>query len=117
MLRFQITAHNARGNEVLWGQTGYVAIVRWNEPVGDYTPLYDPGLGSIPQPVDGDVLRAEINGNIITVYRNGASVASVNIGVAGGTIYSTGQPGMGVWPVDGATPENYGWNTFEAGNM
>ena len=115
LLRFSISAHDAHGYEVLWGRAGYIAIVRWNGPLGNYTPLYDPGLGSIPQPVDGDVLRAEISGNRITVYRNGSSVASVDVTAAGGTVYSAGQPGIGFWPVDGATPENYGWKTFEAG--
>ena len=117
LLRFSVSAHDAHGYEVLWGRAGYIAIVRWNGPVGNYTPLYDPGVGSIPQPVDGDVLRAEISGNRITVYRNGSSVASVDITSAGGAVYSTGQPGIGFWPVDGATPENYGWKTFDAGGL
>ena len=115
LLRFSISANIAHGYEVLWGRAGYMAIVRWNGPLGDYTPLYE-NL-SFPVPIDGDVLKAQISGNNITVYRNGSSVVTVDIGVAGGTIYSTGQPGIGFWPVDGATPENYGWKTFEAGNM
>jgi hypothetical protein len=115
LLRFSITGHDAQGYEVLWGVTGYLAVVRWNGPIGNYTALYDPGLGSIPVPHDGDVLRAEITGNIITVKLNGNTVASVNI--AGGSVWSFGQPGIGFWPVDGATPENYGWRSFQAGNL
>jgi hypothetical protein len=112
LLRFQITAHNARGYEILWGLAGYIAIVRWNGPVGNYTPLYDPGTGSIAPPVDGDVLRAEMNGSTITVYKNGVRVASVS-----DSTYASGQPGIGFWPVDGATPENMGWKAFQAGNL
>jgi len=112
LLRFQTTAHNARGYEVLWGNAGYIAIVRWNGPVGNYTPLYDPGAGSISVPVDGDVLRAEIIGSTITVYKNGTRVAT-----ASDSTYGSGQPGMGFWPVDGATPQNLGLKSYQAGNL
>ena len=112
LLRFQTTAHNARGYEILWGISGYVAIVRWNGPLGNYTPLYDPGVGSISVPADGDVLRAEIIGSTISVYKNGNLVKSVT-----DTTYASGQPGMGFWPVDGATPQNLGWKSFQAGNL
>jgi hypothetical protein len=112
LLRFEITAHSARGYEILWGISGYMAIVRWNGPLGDYTPLYDPGAGSISVPNDGDVFRAEISGNTITAYKNGSVVGTVS-----DSTYVGGQPGMGFWPVDGATPENLGWKSWEAGNL
>ena len=112
LLRFQTTAHNARGYEILWGLRGYIAIVRWNGPLGNYTPLYDPGAGSISVPNDGDVLRAEISGSTIKVFKNGVQVASVS-----DSTYSSGQPGVGFWPVDGATPEKLGWKAFQAGNL
>jgi hypothetical protein len=110
LLRFEITANKARGYEVLWGLSGYIAIVRWNGPVGDYTPLYDPGLGSIAVPHDGDVLRAEIVGTTISVYKNGVFIASTS-----NATWTEGQPGIGFWPVDGATPESFGWKNFQAG--
>jgi hypothetical protein len=112
LLRFQTAAHNARGYEVLWGITGYIAIVRWNGPLGGYTPLYDPGAGSISVPLDGDVLRAQITGDTITVYKNGSLVATVS-----DSTYATGQPGMGFWPIDGATAANLGWKSYQAGNL
>lgn len=112
LLRFDISPHSARGYEVLWGLSGYVAIVRWNGPLGNYTPLFDPGAGSIPVPQNGDVLRAEITGSTIRVYRNGAQVATATDGT-----YSAGQPGIGFWPVDGAIPESYGWQDFSAGGL
>ncbi|HKQ25237.1 MAG TPA: hypothetical protein VJT81_12415 [Burkholderiales bacterium] len=112
LLRFEIAANRARGYEVLWGINGYIAIVRWNGPVGDYTPLYDPGFGSIAVPRDGDVLRAEIVGSTISVYKNGVFIASTS-----NATWTEGQPGIGFWPVDGATPENLGWKNFQAGNL
>ena len=110
LLRFQITAHNARGYEVLWGVDGQFAIVRWNGPLGDYTPLLD--NVNIGQAVDGDVLRAEISGSTITVYKNGSQVGTVS-----NSTYTYGQPGIGFWPKSGAILQNYGWKTFEAGSL
>ena len=112
LLHFKITAHGARGYEVLWGATGYLAIVRWNGPLGNYTPLYDPGLPGIGPAADGDVLRAEMVGNVIKVYKNGALVA-----ITSDSTYTDGQPGIGFWPVDGATPQNFGWKNYTAGNL
>jgi hypothetical protein len=117
LLRFSIVSGDAHGYEILWGLTGYIAVVRWNGPLGNYTPLHDPGQGSMPVPKDGDVLRAQISGNIITVQRNGTTVATVDVTSAGGTVWNSGQPGLGFWPVDSATPQNYGWKSFTAGNL
>lgn len=117
LLHFSISAHDAHGYEVLWGLPGYMAVVRWNGPVTSYTPIYDPGVGSIPVPKDGDVLRAEISGNIIKVFRNGTQVGP-NIDVSSvGNVWSSGQPGIGFWPVDGAIPGNYGWKSYQAGSL
>jgi hypothetical protein len=118
LLRFTISANDAHGYEILWGHSGYIAIVRWNGPLGSYTPLFDPGSGSIPPPVEGDTLRAEIVGNIISAYRNGSStpVARVDVSSAG-TVYASGQPGVGFWPVDGSVAQNLGWKAFSAGDL
>jgi hypothetical protein len=116
LLRFSIGAHDAHGYEVLWGLTGYVAVVRWNGPLGNYTPVYDPGSGSIRIPRNGDVLRAEINGNMLVVKLNGGTVATVDL-AAVGTVWPSGQPGIGFWPVDSANPISYGWQSFEAGDL
>jgi hypothetical protein len=113
LLRFQITPHSARGYEVLWGHSGYLAIVRWNGPVSDYTPLLDTGDPGIGAPVDGDVLRAEIIGSVIKVYKNGSLVATG----PSNTTWTDGQPGMGFWPVDSSTPQNLGWKDYTAGGL
>jgi hypothetical protein len=113
-LRFQTTAHNARGYEIMWGITGYLAVVRWDGALGLYTPMLDTGDPGIGSPVEGDVLRAEIKGNIITILKNGVSKATIDVS-AFGNVWTTGQPGMGFWPVDGSTPQNYGWKNYQAG--
>src|SRR5262249_19522817 len=115
LLRFSIAANDAHGYEILWGLTGYIAIVRWEGPLGYYTPLFDPGEG--PTPRDGDVMRAEISGNVVTVTINGQTMATVDVSTVGDPIWTTGQPGIGFWPGDGAVPENYCWKTFEAGAL
>ena len=110
LLRFEISAHGARGYEVLWGHDGDFAVVRWNGPLGDYTDLgvNGPGPGIA---VDGDVLRAVITGNLIMVYKNGALVGTS----PPNSTWQDGQPGIGFWPVDSSTPASYGWKRFEAG--
>lgn len=117
LLRFEITTKDAHGYEILWGISGYLAVVRWNGALGSYTALYDSGDPGIGSPVDGDILRAEITDNMITVYKNGTEVVSVDISSKGGTVWTTGQPGMGFWPVDGAVVDNFGWKNFRAGNL
>src|SRR5262249_41248498 len=113
-LRFQTTPDNARGYEVLWGITGYIAVVRWDGPPGIFTTLsQNTGLLQTPDsltgpPVDGDVLRAEIRGNAITIYKNGSQVVKIDdVSFEGSfSVWTDGQPGMGFWPVDDSTPEN-----------
>ena len=101
----------------MWGHSGYLAIARWNGPLGKYTALYDPGDPGIGQPNDGDVLRAEIRGDIIEVYKNGATVAVVNVTALGGDVWKDGQPGMGLWPVDSSDPASLGWKSYAAGSL
>jgi hypothetical protein len=111
LLRFEVTGHNARGYEVLWAHDGGIAIVRWNGPLGNYTPLREgPNIGKA---VDGDVLRAEIIGGAVRVFKNGSLVATGPTD----TTWSTGQPGMGFWPKPGSNPADYGWKNFQAGSL
>lgn len=113
LLRFKITAHSARGYEILWGHGGELNVVRWNGPLGNYTPLggtYGPNIGPA---VDGDVLRAEIIGNVIKVYKNGALMLTA----APDSTWIDGQPGIGFFPRDGASLESYGWKEFSAGSL
>lgn len=121
LFRFGITPNSATGYELLWGIAGYLALVHWNGPVGNYTPVYDPGIGSAPIWNDGDVLRGELVGNLFTAKINGSIVTGFNnLDItAGGTIgeYTSGQCGVGFWPVDGAVITSAGWKSFTAGNL
>lgn len=122
LLRFAITANSARGYEVMWGRTGYISIVRWNGPIADFTTIFETNLPGIGVPVDGDVLRSEIEGvgaaTVIRVYKNGAEISGSPISVnIGGTIWDDGQPGLGFWPVDGSIASDYGWASYETDNL
>lgn len=113
LLRFQITANSARGYEVLWGQDGEIYVVRWNGPLGSYTALSSIPNSPANMAVDGDVLRAEIVGSVIRVYRNGTLVLTSGAD----STHTTGQPGIGFWPTAGSTLASYGWKSFQAGNL
>ncbi len=119
LLRFQITANSARGYEVLWNTAGAMAVVRWNGPIDNYTDLTPYGVGNalIGVPVTGDVLRAQIVGNVITVYKNGVQVFQVDITAVSGSVWTSGQPGIGFFPRVGATLASYGWSDFGAGSL
>lgn len=119
LLRFNISAHSAQGYEIVWGVQGYLAVVRWNGGVGSFLALYDGGLGSIPVPADGDVLRAEIIGSNITIKRNGTLIVSSPTNFASDSTYANGQPGIGFWPepAGDAVLANLGWKDFTAGNL
>jgi hypothetical protein len=113
LLRFRITPDTARGYEILWGHGGELNIVRWNGPYGSYTPLLGtigPNLGAA---VDGDVLRGEIVGNVVRVYKNGTLVATT----PADNTFADGQPGIGFWPRPGATLQSFGWKSFSAGSL
>lgn len=114
LLRFVITANNARGYEVLWGDEGEIVVVRWNGPLSDYTPLATlQGNSAANKAVDGDRLIARIVGNTITVWRNGVQIGSPVVD----TTYTDGQPGIGFWPTAGSTLASYGWKSFYCGDI
>jgi hypothetical protein len=121
LLRFGITAHNAQGYECSIGMNTigtYAFIVRWNGAYGNYTALIDPsgGIGSYTNTptalADGDVLRAEISGTTISLKQNGLVLVTIT-----DATFATGQPGMGAWPVDGATKTSAGWKSYAAGEL
>lgn len=122
LLRWSISSGVARGYEAAIGirpAGTYAFIVRWNGSLGDYTALWDPGgsLGSYTNTptamADGDVMRAEISaGGVISLRQNGILLGSVT-----DSTWTGGQPGMGFWPVDGATAGSMGWSDFSAGDL
>ncbi len=119
LLHFAISSGVARGYELLWSTAGHMALVRWNGSLGDYTALVD-GITAPGQAADGDVVRVEISGMVFTAYKNGSPVSgltAIDIAAIGGTQWTTGQPGLGFWPVDGAIATSYGWKNFQAGDL
>jgi hypothetical protein len=115
LLRFDITAHNARGYEIQFPFGGGIEIVKWNGPAGDYTVITTNGTGAGPGTlVTGDVLRAEMVGSVITVKKNGATCFSVT-----DTAWTSGQPGIGnfVRPGSGYDLARCGWTAYSAGDL
>jgi hypothetical protein len=112
LLRFQITAHNARGYEITFRFDGTgVQIVRWNGAVENYTVLTSTGTG-ISSLATGDVLKATMIGTTITVYKNGSAVQS-----ATDATFSTGNPGMGFFINSGGTLDGYCISQFTAAGL
>ena len=114
LLRFQITAHIARGYEVNFRCTHdgsqYTQVVRWNGPLNNFTML-DQRVGpGIPGIKDGDSVKATIVGNVITVYINGNLIFKVT-----DNVFTSGNPGMGFY-LQGAMNVNsdYGFTSFTA---
>jgi hypothetical protein len=114
LLRFQITAHVARGYEINCGWNGaYSQIVRWNGKLNDFTYLNPngPGFGALKE---GDVIRATAVGSTITVYKNGQQVMQVD-----DATWADGEPGMGffVRPGNQVDPKAYCFKDYSAGAM
>jgi hypothetical protein len=112
LCRFFITAHNARGYELLIDTAGNSQIVRWNGALGDFTPLSatGTGLGAI---ADGDVIRLEVSGNTITAFKNGVQRLQ-----ATDTTWGTGNPGIGMFSRGGdGVLSHFGWKSISAGPL
>jgi hypothetical protein len=84
----------------------YLQIVRWNGPLNRWTLL----KGAEQHGVNGDVLKATINGSTITAYLNGVPVLE-----ATDKTYTSGSPGIGFY-LQGASGliVNYGFSNFTA---
>jgi hypothetical protein len=113
LLRFQITPRSARGYEIFFWFNSTIQIVRWNGPLGSFTVLPGSGTGIISVK-HGDVMRATIVGNLISVYQNGTLVRT-----ATDSTWANGNPGMGLFvrPGTGATPQHYCWSSFTAASL
>lgn len=108
LLRFDITANNARGYELYWSTNTGLNIFRWNGAYLDFTGLFTSNI----QPNDGDVLRFEADGSTLTGYVNGVPKVS-----GSDSTWATGQPGMGFTCSSGGVLTDYGWKSFRAGNL
>lgn len=95
LLRWTSSEHSTTGYECFGkcaiGKGSWLQIVRWDGPLGKYTTLVDkrgPDVGL----KDGDILKASIVGNVITLYVNGVERAQ-----ASDDTFKTGNPGIGIY--------------------
>jgi hypothetical protein len=114
-LRSRISPHEIAGYEILFRclktSSAYMAIVRWNGPLGDFTYL-SIKRGAQYGVAHGDVVKASIVGSEIKVYINEVLVDSV----AEGT-FKTGNPGMGFNFGCGPTYGDFGFSEFTAAEV
>ncbi len=93
LLRWTSSAHRTTGYECfarcLTSDSSYVQIVRWDGPLGKFTYLADM-RGTNYGLKQGDILKASVIGNVITVYINGIQKAR-----AIDDTFKTGSPGIG----------------------
>ncbi len=110
-LRTTILPHKITGYEVNFSCSSnpsynYSQIVRWNGPLGSFT-----GIGaSTYNCTDGDVVKATMIGNTITVYVNNVqTMQTVD------NTFTNGSPGMGFY-LEGnpGSINQYGFTTFMA---
>lgn len=114
-LRSSLSAHSATGYEINFrcakSKDAYVEIVRWNGPLGNFSYLVH-NQGAQFGVSDGDIVKATMFGNVITVFLNGLRVAQ-----ATDDTYATGRPGIGFYlrgSVGTGVNRNYGFSSFTA---
>jgi hypothetical protein len=86
----------------------YMQIVKWNGALADFTQLD----GANAHCVNGDVMKATMVGNTITVFKNGTQMLSFTDSASP---FTAGSPGMGFF-LQGTTGvnQNYGFTAFSA---
>jgi hypothetical protein len=84
----------------------YCQIVSWSGTPGGYNAMAS--VGPLAGLVTGDVLSATIQGNAITVKRNGTTRASYTINPGVDPVYATGQPGFAKY-YEGSGGDNFGF--------
>ena len=93
LLRWTSSAHRTTGYECfarcVCDCSSYVQVVRWDGPLGKFTYLAD-HRGTNYGLKDGDILKASIVSNVITVFINGVEKARVT-----NDTFATGDPGIG----------------------
>jgi hypothetical protein len=112
-LRSFLSPHIATGYEILFRcsktKNAYTDIVRWNGPLSSFTYLSHKE-GAECGVANGDVVKATIVGNVITVYKNGVQLNQATDGT-----YAAGHPGMGFFLQGGpGANRDYGFTTFSA---
>jgi len=110
LLRFSDDSGNARGYECLFSYYGGFSIVRWNGQQGDFAHVQLLQSGYLGRPlVTGDVLKATMVGNIISMYVNGMLLAKGT-----DSTFSNGQPGIGFFVRPPGSSKLLGLTSFTA---
>lgn len=107
-LRTTIAAHSITGYEINFsvGATNYIQVVRWNGALNDFTYLDSTGNYKIS---NGDVVKASVTGNTITVSVNGKAVLQSK-----DSTFSAGSPGLGFFIANGGANDAFGLSNFTA---
>jgi hypothetical protein len=117
LLRFTSSPHRTTGYECfarcLNDASSYVQIVRWDGPLGKFTYLADRRSTNYGLK-NGDVLKASVVGNVITVFINGIEKARVT-----DDTFKTGNPGIGEFLATEAgkgigSNSDFGFSSFTA---
>lgn len=108
-LRTVISAHSITGYEINCSVDGskYLQIVRWNGPLGnfDYVTALSTGCKN------GDVLRAKIVGDVISVYKNDVLILQGT-----DSTFKQGAPGIGFYDDQDDNWNHFGFFNFTAQN-
>lgn len=112
-LRSTLSPHNATGYEVMFrcskSPNAYCSIARWDGILGAWMMLKET-KGSEYGVADGDVVKASMAGDTITVYINGRQIVQAH-----DYLFTSGNPGMGFY-LEKTTGVNdqCGFSTFAA---
>jgi hypothetical protein len=112
-LRSSLSPHNCTGYEVMFrcskSPRAWCNVARWDGILGAWLPLKE-NRGSQYGVADGDVVKASIKGDTITVWIN-----AVQITQARDYLFTKGNPGMGFY-IEKITGVNdqYGFSSFSA---
>jgi hypothetical protein len=115
-LRGSISAHSVTGYEINVGDwntaNSYIHVVRWNGAFGNFTTILS-ATGSQYGVKTGDILSAQIVGNVITVFINGVQEGQVT-----DSTFASGSPGMGMYlqspSTCGSGNNNFGFSSYAA---
>jgi len=121
LLRWQISAHGARGYEINLSHDGaYSQVVRWNGAQESFDFVVG-NFSNQSAPADGDVFYAQIVGNIITVRLNDKVLGTADVSSIGGTVWYDGNPGIGFFRGEPAlsnlNANLYGFTSYSAGAL
>jgi hypothetical protein len=110
-LRSNLSAHDNTGYEFYWGQHGSDWGLVRNFGPNNFSFITTTGAGP-GNPADGDVIRMEIRGSTLTVFKNGAQVLQ-----GSDTNVASGQAGMGSYVISGNTPSSYCFSRWQCGSL